>query len=1270
MSIKASLRKRIVAPVFCSVFLVALLCEPFPKGNVITNANAVSAEASANVVSYTAPGAIKPTPKSKSAQSVPPISDGFDFPVGTYGGYGLCPASKGSPSCYWLCRGFQDTVDNVCQKTGYGNHLGEDWNRGSISTPDDFGDTVYAASNGQVIFARTNVPIANSVLIWGKVIIIRHTLPDGTLVESQYAHLKDMNVSEGATVTRGQPIGTIGDGDGNWYSHLHFEIRYPNCPWWGNAGPAWSTNATGWANPANFINSHRSLTCGFAAGQGATGSEMTAFEGANNSAGGQAALGCPTGPVDANGFTSFNGAVGHKQLFTSGQIQYLTNGSNAGQAFAVLAPLDAKWISLGQDSNNPLGYAAGNRAASGLTCYGTRRISQQFEGGSLEYHLTGTRAENIYEVHGAIYTKWAQKGFVQCPLGAPISDVRIAPGSGATGNAGWVSDFEGGHIYWLSVGSEAFEIHGAIDSLYTQMGATASWLGFPLSDEYLSGNPRMDFEGGYITTTDGTNYQAFANGSPSGADLSITMSDSPDPVLLEENLAYTMTVTNNGPNQATNITLTDVLPSNVTFVSAVPSQGAFTGTVTLTCNFGNLGNGASATLALVVKAKAVGTITNTITVRALEYDADAVTAVPTGNNRATEGTVVNPKADLSITKSVSPDPVVIGQNITYTLVAKNLGPSPATGVTVIDPLPAGLTYVSASSTAGTCSEMNGTVTCNIGNLAKNATANINIVATTGAGGTISNIATVSASEADIISGNNTATRSSSVRTLSSLTFTPATVAGCKDSSGKVTLTGPAPASGVTVMLSSGNASATVPQSVSIPSGSTNASFTVSTSSVAASLPVTVTATLSLATKSATLTLRPIGVQSLTLSPNPAVGATSVTGTVQLECVAGPGDVTVALTSSSNSVAQVPSSMTIPAGATSGTFAITTSNVTSTKSSTIKAQASGVSSSVVLQVLPGGSNVNQPPVVNAGADQAILLPSLANLAATVTDDGLPAPPGAVSLSWTQVSGPGKVIFNNPGAAATTASFSLAGVYVLRLTADDGALSAADDVIITANDTVTGMLSGSVATPSGPINLTQSGTSDWAHWGLTAANSFNHKKGVTQQISNFTKIGTGGVNRFLNDPNGYSWTDGTPTLSATNTITGVYLAGLNNGFQITVPADTTDRTLKLYVSVWGSQGRLEATLSDGSAVPFIDTSLTQSSGVNVVGVYTLSYRAASAGKSLTIKWTVGSLSNSFGNVTLQAATLVPGSASSSQASKGLADRSGNLISIRREPEKSAH
>jgi K319-like protein len=90
--------------------------------------------------------------------------------------------------------------------------------------------------------------------------------------------------------------------------------------------------------------------------------------------------------------------------------------------------------------------------------------------------------------------------------------------------------------------------------------------------------------------------------------------------------------------------------------------------------------------------------------------------------------------------------------------------------------------------------------------------------------------------------------------------------------------------------------------------------------------------------------------------------------------------------------------------------------------------------------------NQAPAVNAGADQTVFLPATATLSGSVTDDGLPQG-STLTIGWSKVSGPGTVTFASPNSAATSASFSAAGDYVLRLSASDGEFTGADDVAIT-------------------------------------------------------------------------------------------------------------------------------------------------------------------------------------------------------------------------------
>src|SRR5258705_2513499 len=188
-------------------------------------------------------------------------------------------------------------------------------------------------------------------------------------------------------------------------------------------------------------------------------------------------------------------------------------------------------------------------------------------------------------------------------------------------------------------------------------------------------------------------------------------------------------------------------------------------------------------------------------------------------------------------------------------------------------------------------------------------------------------------------------------------------------------------------------------------------------------------------------------------------------------------------------------------------------------------------------------------------------------------------------------------------------------------------------------IAGILNGSFSATPATVNLTTEGTTDWTHWGLNLPNDFDHKAGVTQQISNCTIVGSAILYQYSDKPSSYSWSNGTPTGSANNTTTGIFIAGVGNGFQITVPADTTSKTLKLYVGLWRAQGKLEASLSDGSAPTFTNTSLSNTSATSI-GVYSISFQAASSAQLLTIKYTALNSYDESGNVTLQAASLAIG------------------------------
>ena len=124
--------------------------------------------------------------------------------------------------------------------------------------------------------------------------------------------------------------------------------------------------------------------------------------------------------------------------------------------------------------------------------------------------------------------------------------------------------------------------------------------------------------------------------------------------------------------------------------------------------------------------------------------------------------------------------------------------------------------------------------------------------------------------------------------------------------------------------------------------------------------------------------------------------------------------------------------------------------TAAGSYTATATQNGKAWAMQIAAFRAANRVNQAPLVSAGSDQTITLPTNAvALAGAATDDGLPWPPGALTYSWSAISGPGPVTFSAPTALGTTAMFTTAGNYSLRLSVSDSALTTTSDVHATVN-----------------------------------------------------------------------------------------------------------------------------------------------------------------------------------------------------------------------------
>jgi len=247
-----------------------------------------------------------------------------------------------------------------------------------------------------------------------------------------------------------------------------------------------------------------------------------------------------------------------------------------------------------------------------------------------------------------------------------------------------------------------------------------------------------------------------------GANLAISKSDSPDPVVGGAEVTYTISVDNLGPSTASGVRVIDNLPAATSFVSGSGSGAGWSFSLsgqTLTATrASDLSNGGSAQFTFRAKVNAgSGTITNAATV-----DTTGVGATPDpvpGNNTASVDTAVTPGADLTVTKLATPSPAVAGDTVTFTLRPRNLGPSTAVNALLVDNLPAGFMLVSVlSSPNWLCPGNPGdpSVSCTRASFPVGASDDIqfSVQIPALAAGSVTNTATISADTDEPVPGNN------------------------------------------------------------------------------------------------------------------------------------------------------------------------------------------------------------------------------------------------------------------------------------------------------------------------------------------------------------------------------------------------------------------------------------------------------------------------------------------------------------------------------------
>ena len=250
---------------------------------------------------------------------------------------------------------------------------------------------------------------------------------------------------------------------------------------------------------------------------------------------------------------------------------------------------------------------------------------------------------------------------------------------------------------------------------------------------------------------------------PAEADLSVAKTVDNSAPLEGDTIIYTVTLTNNGPQDATGVRLSDVLPAGLNYTDDDAAvSGTFYDSATGVWTVGNLSNAGSTTLhltATVNPGTGGGTLTNTASVTA----SDQPDPVPGNDSAAVDVTVAVPatSADLAVTKNVDNANPSEGDTIVYTVTLTNNGLLDATNVSVTDVLPTGMTYSSDDAAASGTTYDSASGLWTLGTLRNGQTRTLRITATVnpGTGGdTLTNTASVTTlDQSDPVPGNNSAT---------------------------------------------------------------------------------------------------------------------------------------------------------------------------------------------------------------------------------------------------------------------------------------------------------------------------------------------------------------------------------------------------------------------------------------------------------------------------------------------------------------------------------
>lgn len=417
----------------------------------------------------------------------------------------------------------------------------------------------------------------------------------------------------------------------------------------------------------------------------------------------------------------------------------------------------------------------------------------------------------------------------------------------------------------------------------------------------------------------------------------------------------------------------------------------------------------------------------------------------------------------------------------------------------------------------------------------------------------------------------------SAATLSTFTVGPAEAVGGGTATGKVTLSAPAPAAGAVILLSDTVASAEAPPSVTVPAGLTTKSFIIKTTAVAIAQSGIVKATFAGITKTAPLTVRPIGVQTVKFANSTVFGGNNAVCTVVLERPAAPGGIRAVISSSNTGVATpTVSTILFATGSRSQSFGVRTSPTTLTKSANIVAIANGVSKNGKLTVVPANTACSysitptSKQFTSAGGTGAVNVTAGANCSWTAIKNN--------NVTWINITG------SNSGSGNGLVNYTVA--------ANTGNTSRAGSLTIAGKTfNITQAAASSCAYSISPISKQFTGAGGTGSVNVTAGNgcSWTATKNNNPTWVTITSGSSGSGNGVVN----YSVAASDATRTATLTIAG-------KTFTITQEAtDDEEEPSPALVTLQGAS--LTAFNPLDSTVKFIITNATLTPDANRVTIF---------------------------------------------------------------------